>query len=227
MKWSIYNINIINKENHFYFSSFQIENNKNQIKNELMRLFINRNKYKSIHIHFENNGGGDSSPGQLLVKCLIGTNKESWMKDNKRIDKNGITEWDSWMEYENKNENYSRIKLLDLDFIPNYTTKYNGKIHLYMNYMCASSTWYTITYLIYAFASKIKRYTKKCYSKILKFGTIDKDNQLILHGQSSTCSGDGNAITTAFNDIYINCPTIQFDSRSFNEIDWCRVWLEN
>ena len=37
----------------------------------------------------------------------------------------------------------------------------------------------------------------------------------------------GNAITTAFNDIYIRCPTIQFYSRSFNEIDWCRVWLEN
>jgi hypothetical protein len=56
-------IKIINKEKHFYFSSFSIPDNKEQIRTELMRLFINRNKYKSIHIHLENNGGGDSSPG--------------------------------------------------------------------------------------------------------------------------------------------------------------------
>ena len=227
IKWSFNNINIIDKENHFYFSSFAIENNKEQIKNELMRLFINRNKYKSIHIHFENNGGGDSSPGQLLVKCLIGSNKESWMKDNKKIDNNCIKELDSWMEYENKNGNYSRIELLDLDFIPSYTTKYTGKIHLYMNYMCGSSTWYTITYLIYGFASKIKRYTKKCYGEILKFGSIDKDSQLVLHGQSSSCSGDGHNITSTFNGINISCPTIQFYTRSFDEIDWNRFWLGN
>ena len=75
-----------------------------------MRLFINRNKYKSIHIHLENNMGGDSSPGQLLVKCLIGNNKETWMKDVKKEfryeNENGIQEWDSWNEYENKKKNY-------------------------------------------------------------------------------------------------------------------------
>lgn len=227
LKWSFNNIKVINKENHFYFSSFSIDTNKEEIRTELMRLFINRNKYKSIHIHFENNGGGDSSPGQLLVKCLIGNNKEEWMKDVKKIDKNKITEWDSWMEYENKTCNYERIQLLNLDFIPSYTTKYTGKIHLYMNYICASATWYTITYLIYGFASKIKRYTKECYSKTLKFGTISKDSQLVLHGRSSTCSGDGNCTRTTFNDIFINCPTLQFYNRSFDEIDWSRFWLEN
>lgn len=224
-------IKIINKENHFYFSSFVIPDNKEQIKTELMRLFINRNKYKSIHIHLENNGGGDSSPGQLLVKCLLGNNKESWMKDVKKIyrenNKNIITEWNSWNEYENKIQNYERIKLLDLDFVPLYDTKYSGKIHLYMNEFNGSSAWYTITYLIYAFGSKIKRFTKECYGKILKFGTVSKDSQLILHGQSSTCSGDGNVVPINFQDIIIKCPTIQFETRSFDEQDWCRFWLEN
>ena len=123
------------------------------------------------------------------------------MKIVKKIDKNKIVEWDSWMEYENKIQNYGSIQSLDLDFIPSYTTKYTGKIHLYMNYSSASSTWYTITYLIYGFASKIKRYTKECFGKILKFGTISKDSQLVLHGQSSACSGDGNCTRTTFNDI--------------------------
>jgi hypothetical protein len=227
IKWSFNNINVINKENHFYFSSFDIDSNKEQIRTELMRLFINRNNYKSIHIHLENNGGGDSAPGQLLIKCLLGNIKEPWMKDAKKNDKGKIVEWNSWMEYENKTQNYDRIKLLDLDFIPSYTTKYSGKIHLYMNYICASSAWYTITYLIYGFSSKIKRYTKECYGQTLKFGTVSKDSQLVLHGQSSSCSGDGNCTRTTFHDMYIKCPTIQFYTRSFDEIDWNRFWLEN
>ena len=217
-------IKIINKENHFYFSSFNILNNKEQIRTELMRLFINRNKYKNIHIHL--GSGGDSSPGQLLVKCLIGNNKEPWMNNVKKITKNGLAEWDSWQEYENKKDNYKRIQLLDLDFIPLYDTKYAGKIHLYIN-GCGSASWYTITYLIYGFSSKIKRFTKECYGKILKFGTISKDSQLVLHGTSSTCSGDGNCIKTKFKDITIECPTMQFLNRSFNEIDWNRFWLDN
>jgi hypothetical protein len=95
------------------------------------------------------------------------------------------------MEYENKNGNYNRIKLLDLDFIPSYTTKYSGKIHLYMSFLSTSSAWYTITYLIYAFSSNIIRYEKKRFNKILKFGKVSEDSQIILHGTSSTCSGDG------------------------------------
>jgi hypothetical protein len=224
-------ININTNENHFYFSSFSIPDNKEQIRTELMRLFINRNKYKSIHIHLENNGGGDSSPGQLLVKCLIGNNKEPWMKDVKKESKNGnkneIIEWDSWHEYEDRKQNYKPMQLLDLDFVPIYDTKYTGKIHLYMNEFNGSASWYTITYLIYGFGSKIKRFTKECCGKSLKFGTISKDSQLVLHGRSSTCSGDGNSIKTNFKDISILCPSIQFHTRSFDEIDWNRFWLEN
>ena len=97
-----------------------------------------------------------------------------------------------------------------------------------MNRYNGSGAWYTITYLIYAFGSKIKRFTKECYGKTLKFGTISRKNsQLILHGISSTCSGDGNATPINFNGITISCPTIQFHSRSFDEQDWNRIWMEN
>jgi hypothetical protein len=231
IKCKLPELKIISKENNFYFSSFDITTNKEQIRTELMRLFLNRDKYKSIHIHLENNGGGDSSPGQLLVKCLIGNNKESWMQNVKRIhrdnNKNYTSEWNSWTEFENKIGNYKRIKLLNLDFFPIYDTKYAGKIHLYMNFRNGSASWYTITYLIYAFASKIKRFTKKFNDKTFKFGSISNDSQLVLHGTSSSCSGDGNCIPVKFKDITIMCPTIQFYSRSFDIIDWNRFWIEN
>ena len=218
-------LKIINKDNHFYLSSFQITNNKDQIKTELMRLFTNRDKYKSIHIHLRI--GGDSSPGQLLVKCLLGNNKYEWMKDViKYYNKNNKVSWDSWMEYENKKQNWNRIKLLELDYVPIYENKYLGKIHLYLN-DCSSAAWYTATYLIYGFATKIKRFTKKSLGKEIKFGKVSKDSQIILHGKSLTCSGDGNTINTNFNGISISCPTIQFKSRSFDEIDRNRFWIEN
>lgn len=135
-------LKIINKENHFYFQSFQI-NNRDQIRTELMRLFKNRDKYKSIHIHLKM--GGDSSPGQLLVRCLIGNNIEEWMKDVikyvKEGNKNRMISWDSWHEYENKLQNRERIELLELDYFPIYEKKYSGKIHLYLN-DCGSAAWY-------------------------------------------------------------------------------------
>jgi len=76
----------IEKDNHFYFSSFNIVNNKKELKKELMRLFINRDKYKSIHFHLDNNGGGDIVPAHLIIRCLVGK-KESWMKNIKKITK--------------------------------------------------------------------------------------------------------------------------------------------
>ena len=193
-----------------------------------MRLFANRDKYKSIHIHLRL--GGDSSPGQLLVRCLIGNNIEEWMKDVikyvKEENKNRMILWDSWHEYENKLQNRERIELLELDYFPIYEKKYSGKIHLYLN-DCGSAAWYTATYLIYGFANKIKRFTKKCFGKEIKFGKVSSNSQIILHGRSSTCSGDGNPININFNGLSIICPTIQFKSRSFNETDWNRFWIEN
>ena len=74
---------------------------------------------------------------------------------------------------------------------------------------------------------EIKRFTRKCLGKEIKFGKVSQDSQIILHGKSSTCSGDGNTININFNGLSIICPTIQFKSRSFDEIDWNRFWIEN
>jgi hypothetical protein len=188
---------------------------------------MNRDKYKSIHIHLDNCIGGHTSPGQLFVRCLIG-NKEKWMKDAIKYftDKNQIKTktWDSWNE-----DTHEAVKSLDLGVIPKYETKYSGKIYLHMdmNYKNGSAVWYFITYLIYGFASKIKRFTKKYYGKIFKFGKISRESQLVLSGKSSACSGDGNSINIPFNDIDISCPTIQNISRSFDEKDWNRFWIGN
>ena len=73
-----------NTGNHFYFPSFNIDTNQEQIRNELTKLLTLRDTYDSIHIHLENNSGGSVVPGELLLKCLIGTNRESWMKNVKK-----------------------------------------------------------------------------------------------------------------------------------------------
>ena len=212
----------INKDNHFYFSSFSIDDNKDEIRTELLRLFANRDKYKSIHFHLDNNSGGDNVPIHLILRYLIGK-KEKWMKNIKKmlIDKTTI-EWDCWNEDKKGENNYECVQMLNLGDISPYNNKYKGKIHLHMNTKNGSATWYFITYLIYAFGSDIKRYN----IKNINFGTISKDSQLILHGTSNTTSGDGNAINISYKNININCPTEQYLSCSIKEKDWCRFWTE-
>jgi hypothetical protein len=220
----IYNMST-DTENYFHFPSFNLDTHKEQIKNELTKLYTNRDKYDTIHINLMNNGGGSVIPGELLVKCLLGSSREPWMKTVRKIDKNGIHEWDIWSNADSPNQN--QFKLLNLDLVPIFDTKYMGKIHLYMNELNTSAAWYTITYLIYGFGNKIKRYNKKCYGYKLKLGKIPTNSNLILHGRSSTCSGDGNSTLNKFSDIFIQCPTMQFYNRSFDIIDWNRYWLEN
>jgi hypothetical protein len=114
---------------------------------------------------------------------------------------------------------------LKLDFTVNYFTKYKGKIHLYIDGV-KSSAWYLTTYLIYAFSSEIKRFHRKYYGQIIKFGTISKDSQLVLHGQSLTCSGDGNPIRTTYGDIIIGIPTMQrLENEPIKKIDFNRFWI--
>jgi hypothetical protein len=73
----------INKDNHFYFESFDVLNNKKNLRHELLRLFKNRDKFTSIHFHLDNNRGGDIVPAHLIIRCLIGK-KEKWMKNIKK-----------------------------------------------------------------------------------------------------------------------------------------------
>ena len=218
--------NIIKKDNHFYLESFSVKDNYKKLKIEIDRLIKNRDKYKTIHFHLNNNGGGDIVPAHIILRCLTGK-KECWMKNIIKIQKNKqIEEWNCWNEEEKDSPNYKTFKKLHLDNLPDYGTKYSGKIYLYMDKQNGSAAWFFITYLIYAFSNKINRYSKKCYGQTIKYGTIESHN-LVLLGHSGTTSGDGNAISIKQNNIEILCPTEQFISCSIKKSDWNRFWIEN
>jgi len=220
----------INNSNHFYLNSFNVYKNYKNLKNELMRLFINRDKYKSIHFHLDDNFGGDIVPAHLIIRCLVGK-KEKWMKNIKKyLTNKKILEWNCWKEENIHSPNYEVVKKLNLDFIPEYKTKYSGKIYLYMNNYNGSSAWFFITYLIYAFSNKIIRFRKKCYGSWLKFGKVSTNTQLVIKGISGTTSGDGNSININIKNnknIIVTCPTEQFISCSIKKKDWNRFWVEN
>ena len=216
---------IINKENHFYFNSFNVNQNYKQIKNELDRLIKFRDKYTSIHFHLDNNVGGDIIPAHIILRCLIGK-KEMWMKNIKKILLNKeILEWNCWKEEDINSPNRKLVNKINLKILPNYETKYNGKIYLYMNKQNSSAVWFFITYIIYGFNEKINRYKKNCYGQIIKYGSITS-NQLKLIGHSGTTSGDGNSIKIKYKNINIICPTEQFLSCSIKKYDWNRFWIE-
>lgn len=71
------------KDNHFYLHSFSIDSNRKNLKKDISRLIKNRDKYKNIHFHLDDNGGGDLVPVHLIIKCLVGI-KEKWMKNIKK-----------------------------------------------------------------------------------------------------------------------------------------------
>jgi len=216
---------IIKKDNHFYLESFSVDDNYKNLKIEMDRLIKNRDKYKTIHFHLNNNTGGDIVPAHIIIRCLVGR-KERWMKNIKKILENKqVLEWNCWEEENENSPNNDVVRKFNLDNLPNYESKYNGKIYLHMNTKNGSATWFFITYLIYSFANKIKRYSKKCYGQNIKYGTIESDN-LILLGHSDTSSGDGNDVSIKFNNIEIKCPTEQFVSCSIKKYDWNRFWRE-
>jgi hypothetical protein len=192
----------------------------------MSRLFLNRDEYDNIYIHLDNNHGGQNIPGHLILRCLIGI-KEKWMKPIKKFNNNKIIEYECWNEEKHHKNSYEYKQFQKLNIIvPKYETKYKGKIHLYMYNYNGSASWYFITYMIYAFGSNIKRYNKICYGQNLKFGTINRKSQLVLHGLSNTCSGDHNSISIDYKNIRINCPTEQMFSCSVKKKDWNRFWIE-
>jgi len=215
---------IIKKDNHFYLEDFSVYDNYKNLKIEIDRLIKNRDKYKTIHFHLENNYGGDIVPAHIIIRCLVGK-REKWMKNIIKIVQNKeIFEWDCWEEENVNSPNYLVVKKLNLDNFPNYDSKYNGKIYLHMNEQNGSAAWFFIIYLIYAFANKIKRYSKKCYGQNIKYGKIESNN-LILLGHSGTTSGDGNPVEIKFGNIKIKVPTEQFISCSIKKCDWNRFWI--
>jgi hypothetical protein len=225
-KYKIKHISKINKDNHFYFSSFNIDINKEQLHNEMLRLFTNRDSYDNIHIHLDNNHGGQNIPVHLILRCLVGKH-EKWMKPIIRINNNKLIKYNCWNEekHSKKSWEYKQYKKLKIEQ-PKYNTKYKGFIHLYINTFNGSAAWYFITYMIYAFGKNIKRYKKKCFGQNLKFGKISKNSQLILHGMSNTCSGDHNSVSINYKNIIINCPTAQIFSCSVKNGDYNRFWTQ-
>lgn len=223
-------LTIIKKENHFYFDSFNINGDYNNLSIELNRLILNRDKYNEIHLHLENNKGGDLVPVHLLIRCFAG-NKEDWMKPIKKKLKNKKQSiWNCWNE-ENKNSpNYMSLKKLKINKIPNFETniKYKGKIYLYMTKTNGSAVHFFITYLIYLFVKNedIIRTEYESFGDIIKFGSIKKNDNLVLIGQSGTNSGDCNAIKINFENIEILCPTEQFVDCSMKIEDYNRFWTE-
>jgi len=216
---------IIKNNNHFYFDSFIVDNNYKKLKIELDRLIKNRDDYSSIHFHLDNNGGGDIVPAHLILRCLVGK-KESWMKNIKKmVSSKRIIEWDCWKEETKDRPNYNVIEKLNLNTLPDYDTKYNGKIYVYMDKKNGSAAWFFITYLIYAFSKKIKRFSKKCYGQTINFGSINS-SQLKLIGHSGTTSGDGDIKSVKYKNIKILCPTEQFISSSIKNSDYNRFWIE-
>ena len=212
------------KDNHFYLEDFSVNNNYKKLKIEMDRLIKNRDKYKTIHFYLNNNHGGDNVPAHIIIRCLVGK-KEKWMKNIKKIEKNKeIFEWNCWKEENVNSPNYLVVKKLNLDNLPNYDSKYNGKIYLHMDIKNVSAAWFFITYLIYAFSNKINRFSKKCYGQNIKYGTIESNN-LILLGHSGTTSGDGNPVEIKCGNIRIKCPTEQFISCSVKKCDWNRFWI--
>lgn len=224
-KSSNYKIN--KSSNHFYFNSFNVNSNHKQLHKELSRLFKNRDKYKSIHFHLDRNGGGDNVPAHLVLRCLVGK-KEKWMKNiRKKLTNKKYSEWDCWKEEDKSSPNYEVVKKLKVK-IPNYETKYKGKIYLHMDKCNGSATWYFITYMIYAFANpnNIKRYSKKCCGQTIKFGKINSKQLVLIGKKSGTTSGDGNAILKSYSEnIQLQCPTEQFISCSIKKNDWNRFWI--
>jgi len=222
----------LHHDNHFYLNSFDVKSNQHQLTKEIKRLFLHRDEYDDIHFHLDSNGG-DDTPGQLIMWCLVGP-RESWMKPVTKILKNKteIT-WDVWSESDPENPmNHDTVQALELGNIPTYDTKYSGKIYVYMNPQNDSAAWFFITYLIYAFAKKqdIIRHQSSCFENTYKHGIVLPYHQLILRGKSGTTSGDGNPepIVVRKNDtnILVQCPTEQIISSSILPKDWNRYWSE-
>lgn len=211
--------------NHFYLHSFSVNDNREELSRELRRLFARRDEFKSVHLHLDDNGGGDNIPGQLITRCLVGP-REKWMLPVTKLLTTGEKHtWDCWREDERvpNNGNYEALQSLGLGVVPQYPNKYSGKMFVYMNERNGSAAWYFITYLVYAFGKSVRRWQETVLGQRYKFGAVAPDSQLVLVGRSETTSGDGNArIFKIAKGIEFECPTQQFVKCSVQEKDWSR-----
>ena len=148
LTWNVNSIEQhINKDNHFYLDSFSVNDNYKKLKINIDRLIENRDKYKEIHFHLDNNGGGDIVPAHIILRCLLGIlnpsdlrsssgtsnpsnnisrlksiEREKWMKKIAKIIKDGyilsFEEWDCWAEENKDSPNCDVVKKLNLNTLP-------------------------------------------------------------------------------------------------------------
>jgi len=218
----------INEENHFYITSFG-NNNIEELKIEITRLYKNRDKFKSLHFHLENTQGHMLTFVNLIIRILTGK-RESWMQNTVKIEKNSVRKWDPWIENEESSPKYHVFNRLKFDFDDKkYTNKYTGMVHVYSNNHSDMASWYFLTYLIYSFVKEdgINRFTKTCYGTNLKFGSINKNNKLIIHGTSQSFSKETHPIDINYKNIIIRVPTTHTDKCSIKSLDWNRFWIHN
>jgi len=216
--------------NHFILNSFSIYGNSKQLSSEINRLIRIRDNYSTLHFHLENNNGGDLIPVHVIMRYLCGSvggaEKESWMKEYSVLDSVwGNYKIDAWSPWCREHCQYEQYTQLNIKERPLYKNKYTGNIVIHVNEECASSTWFFITYLIYAFASSIERKTIRINGTPIKVGKV---KGLSIHGYSSITSGDGNAINMPpikeFN-YTVFVPTQQFIESPVKSYDYNRFWL--
>ena len=75
--------------------------------------------------------------------------------------------------------------------------------------------------------SDINRFNKTCYGSKLKFGSINKNNKLIIHGTSQSFSKETHPIDINYKNIIIRVPTTHTDKCSIKSLDWNRFWIHN
>ncbi len=226
LKHNVTDPDFVGHDNHFLLSSMIVMgDNGGQITAELQRLLAKRDDYDEIHFHLNNNGGGHTFALGFILLCLCG-GREQWMKPSsiKRNRLNSTHTFDMWT-----NDYYDGMgfSLADIYNLNQYKKKYKGRVYVYMSHNNYSAAFFFITYLVYAFGGMPRRYTKDCYGKQIKFGTIAKNAQLVLIGTTNTCSGDGDAESFNAAGIRVIIPTHQHIASSIQPQDWNRFWTEN
>jgi len=233
--------------NDFIFNSLDIGTNKKNIYKELNKLIKYRDRYKTLNLYLYE--GGDITISCFILLILY-RKREKWMKNFKIIDTNychidNITykktlitkEYNLWeiCKKDTCKFDYCRFKQLKININKYclYKHKYKGKIILHVNYLTASSSWYLITYLIYAFAKKIIRKTININGIFVKIGYVISD-KIEIRGFSSTTSGDSlgeskyeKKIKLFGKKFNISIPTKIFLEDSVKKIDYNRFWIEN
>jgi hypothetical protein len=214
--------------NHFFFEDFNINKARANLSREINRLIEVRDKYTTLHFHLEQ--GGDLFPVHVILRCLCGK-QESWMKPYSILDSVwGNLQTDPWSPWDTDSTHHIQYLKLGIKQTPLYDTKYKGTIVIHANNQCASSSWFCITYLIYAFAKSIERFTQQINGVSIKVGRIQGPS-LKLIGHSLTTSGDGNSqvasITIADRAYKVRIPTQQFIESPVKVYDYNRFWLPN